>query len=366
MAKRTSKNSILSAKMKKHVDKAKDRSIEIDTNMGVPAGIDNGVAKLTELKIGKYERGDNQGKPYFMIRGVVVSPKKFKGIKVEGLQESFVMEALHATPNRKRKTEAEHLDYMIGIIRSLGVDDEDIDGEAIENGSLAKDLKEADCHFTFSSWKGQPTKQFPNPGTNFNFGGGYDPDDLEDEDEEEVEDETDEEEEDEDVEEGDDEEEDEGDEEEDEGEEEDEEQGMPTITKKALNSLVKKADNGDEDAEEELKELGIQCGLKSEDIELAEDWKTVATDILEAIENAESEDDEEEEGDDEGDEEEEEEELEPPQKEEVFGYKPKGKKKAIECEVTAVYTKKETCNLKSLSDGKLYKAVPWSKLEEVD
>ena len=52
-----------------------------------------------------------------------------------------------------------------------------------------------------------------------------------------------------------------------------------------------------------------------------------------------------------------------PQKGQVCYYKPPKAKKAVECEITAVYDKAQTVNLKNLSDNKILKSVPWSTLQ---
>lgn len=52
-----------------------------------------------------------------------------------------------------------------------------------------------------------------------------------------------------------------------------------------------------------------------------------------------------------------------PTKGDVVMFTPKGKRKPIECEVTAVFDGKETCNLKSLDDQTVFKSVPWSSIE---
>jgi hypothetical protein len=84
------------------------------------------------------------------------------------------------------------------------------------------------------------------------------------------------------------------------------------------------------------------------------------TEVAEAIEGAgEEEEEEEEEDNDEKDDTPFE-----PEKEEVYLFKPPRARKAIECEVTAVFPRKKSCNLKSLDDGKVFKGVPFDKLEE--
>lgn len=53
-----------------------------------------------------------------------------------------------------------------------------------------------------------------------------------------------------------------------------------------------------------------------------------------------------------------------PVKGNVYNYKPAGKKKAEECEVTMVLTKSKKVTCKSTDDGKVYKDVPWDKLSK--
>ena len=43
-------------------------------------------------------------------------------------------------------------------------------------------------------------------------------------------------------------------------------------------------------------------------------------------------------------------------------FRPKGARKDVEVEVTAVFAGKQTCNLKRLDDGKVYKGIPWDRL----
>lgn len=276
MVRRTASNSVLTDKMKRRIAKVKDKDIQLNFGGSLPAGIENGVAKLVDIKIATYEKGDNKGKPYFMIRGVVVSPKSYDGIPVEGRQESFVMEPLHSTPSRARKTEDEHIDYMIGVLKNLGVDSDNLEPEEIDDGTLFNSMIEEELYFRFRTWKGQPTEQFPNARTNVSFAGG------------------------------------------------------------ALDYVNGEVEDDVEDATEESEE---------EDEEEVED-----------------EEGEEEEESEEEESEEEEEEAVVPEKGEVWYYKPPKSRRDVECEITAVFENKETCNLKSLVDGKLFKGIAWTEL----
>jgi len=123
-----------------------------------------------------------------------------------------------------------------------------------------------------------------------------------------------------------------------------------------LAELAIAADGGDDEAASRLAGLAKEAGVDEDTINSLEDWASVVS----LIEGSEKVDEAEEET-----EEEEEEEAEPwqPEKGEVYPYKAPGKRKAVDCEVTAVFTTKETINLKNLDDDKIYRGVSWDKLE---
>ena len=52
----------------------------------------------------------------------------------------------------------------------------------------------------------------------------------------------------------------------------------------------------------------------------------------------------------------------PPEKGQVRRYKPPRSRKILDCEVTAVFTTTETCNLQDLDTGNKFQKVSWSKL----
>jgi len=53
-----------------------------------------------------------------------------------------------------------------------------------------------------------------------------------------------------------------------------------------------------------------------------------------------------------------------PEEGEIYFYKPKGKRKKVEVEVTKVYTGKQTCTLKDLQTNTTYRGVSWDSLLE--
>jgi hypothetical protein len=135
-----------------------------------------------------------------------------------------------------------------------------------------------------------------------------------------------------------------------------------------LAELAAAADGGDTDAAERLFELATEAGIDEETINSTEEWSAIvemmqsSSDEEEDEEEEDASEEEEEEEEEEAEEEEAEEDEWKPEKGEVYAYKAPGMKKAIDCEVTAVFESKETVNLKNLNDNKVYKSVPWDKL----
>lgn len=88
-------------------------------NVGLPAGIDNGSARLVMAKFDYYKDGNDKGKPYFMASGIVFEPKTFRGQTIAGGRTQIGPEPMFATPNRSRKTFREHYDWVINQIKLL-------------------------------------------------------------------------------------------------------------------------------------------------------------------------------------------------------------------------------------------------------
>lgn len=145
------------------------QKVALDTGSfgGFSAGIDNGVAEITRMVIDKHKEGDNAGKQYFMIYGTCKTPAQFAGE-----QGSLLLEPLYDTPDRKsRKTVDEHVRYVISVLQDFGVDTGTLNWPALESGELFKVLVKKRLHARFRTWKGEPTPQYPNPRTNVNYMG---------------------------------------------------------------------------------------------------------------------------------------------------------------------------------------------------
>lgn len=343
----------------------KGKEVQYDTGGSLPEGIEGGVAQLTTIKIGEFERGANEGEPYFMAMGTVIQPKEVNGTPIEGLYTQIGPEPICDTPGRSRPEVEDHLEWVCNELgKLLGHRDFSVD----EIEEMCELLQEEKPYFRFRTWKGSKqdivekggkyyvgnkvyrtaaAAKAANPfvGTeprvqqtwngirgleHFSLDGEEAVEDASEEVEEtdtdttEVEEEV-----------------------ETEEPEEVEAEADDTETETDdLLAIAEEADNGDEEAAAKIAEAAEALGMDSEDYE---DWKSCAEAVLAAGEGGEEE-------------EAETEEQQSPEKGDVYFYKPKGKRKAVECEVTVVFSGKETCNLKSLDDGKSYKSVKWEAL----
>lgn len=389
MAAQQKKSSILGKlgnTLKKAFDTHKNDETEFSRFGNLPAGINNGIAQIVEVKFDTYKKGDMEGKVFFYAAGVVVLPKSHAGIPVEGLRTS-IMEPICDTPSRSRQTASDHVAWILNEMRKLGVDTSTMDVDDLE--PTAEALKEAQPYFRFDTWAGKPSKEYPDPKTNHRWNGVVEYTPEEDDDVEDNTDET-------------------ATVDDDEPEEVEEDTPVkpskkptskPTPSKPAtskaptakpvtkpatsspgkasppvagkgkkaptpppvefddqgdIDTLLERANDGEEEAQNRLAELAIAQGYSEEDIEGADSWDAVKA-MAEAPKPEDAEEVEEEEQTAEG--------SETPEVGEVWDYTPKGSKKPVSCEVTAVNVKKDTVTLKNLSNPKLlYKDVPFSEL----
>jgi hypothetical protein len=143
---------------------AKGKPLEVG-NAGLPAGIDDGVAKLVSLKLAVYKDGKNKGKPYFMGQGVVVLPKVHNGTVIEGRQTKCGPHPLCDTPQAsgKKKTFADHFAFFRNTLLGLGLDIDQFEGTGAEReqkilagiAALIKGKDGKGTHFAFRTWKGK-------------------------------------------------------------------------------------------------------------------------------------------------------------------------------------------------------------------
>ena len=74
-----------------------------NSNFGeMPAGV-TGIAQLTDCRFGTYNKGANQGQPYFIARGICKSASILPpGVTSQGVVgvPTQIMEPMHETPTR--------------------------------------------------------------------------------------------------------------------------------------------------------------------------------------------------------------------------------------------------------------------------
>lgn len=134
---------------------------KIEDNGRLPAGIENGVARLVSMKIMPIGAGkQNAGKPMFNAQAVVLKPEYVDGVKVSGRRTSM-MEMLFDTPGKKRATVKDHVEHVYAYLRTLGVDTNMLLSAKTED-ELKKKLEAVfqllvnkKTTISFRTWKGQ-------------------------------------------------------------------------------------------------------------------------------------------------------------------------------------------------------------------
>lgn len=174
-------------KMKQQLVQAHNEHKDDDTEFGafgdIPAGINGGVAQLTECKIGQYaadvQNKELLGQYFFYAHGTILGPKTFTDpdskmtVRLEGKLTKIGPEPLCETPSAKgkRKTFSDHLGWVYNELRKLGIDTATMDPAQLE--AVCEELKKPENApvFTFRTWKGNATQEFPNPRTNHDWEG---------------------------------------------------------------------------------------------------------------------------------------------------------------------------------------------------
>lgn len=331
----------------------------------LPGGIKNGIALLTECKIGQYEKGDNEGEYFFYAHASVVHPVKHAGIKIKGKLTKIGPEALCETKKQDGTvvTKKEHMSKFANELRKLGVKTENLTPQKVVPAMNALLKKEVYFRFDTRGWTP------PNSDTERVFhewNGRLEADEMEDlqkllkEQESGV----------------------------------DEDTGEGPLSDVEIEELVEKAKENDGPAKKELERRAVAAGYSSDEVQDADDWDDVASMIDNPKkkdkkkpskkkpakkkepepepEEEEEQDEEEQEDEDEGEEESEDEDTDEDDGAWNVGdtvkFKPPKRgggylKKPADCEVMEIDEEKETCTLKNLSTDKLYKGVELSRLE---
>lgn len=257
---RSSKKNALFSKLKKRAEKAFDqkKTEEVREAAGaLPAGL-KGVAKLTSMEFGTYDSGGKlNGEAYWGAQGIIVSPQKFKGMKVAG-RTTRISEPLCDTPDwNGAKTLEDHLGNVTNSLKLLGMEIDDLPFDELEEA--CEEYCEEEVYFEFSvvgSKKKDSDRVYENWGAVVE---DFDPDEIDDDDDDDDDEESD-------------------------------------IDPADLKKLARKADKEDEDAQEQLQEIGEDYDLDSDDYD---SWKKFAEAIIENLEDEEDDEEEYEEEDDE-------------------------------------------------------------------
>lgn len=183
MPPQTNNNNAILAKLKKQglgkgVKKHKGDAIELPKSGGtVPPGIEAGIAQLIVCRFSERKEGEHKGKPFLDLQAIVVDVQDENPVLKKAIKKRiFNGEDLFDTPkSSKTKTFDQHLSKALNKLRLLGEDTEQIDTDD-EDSTLAAmveilaRLEEEKPCFEFKTWIGKPSKAFPNPKVNVDWG----------------------------------------------------------------------------------------------------------------------------------------------------------------------------------------------------
>lgn len=155
-------------------DKHRTTEVEYSKFGSLPPGIENGIAELRDITMGRFKEGENKGEWYFMAAGAVLHPKTFtdkeKQIhKTEGKRTQIGPEALCDTPKAlgERKTYDDHMGFFMNTLKRLGLETKNLDNKTI--GPAMDALVASKVQFKFRTWQGKPSEEFPNPKVNHDW-----------------------------------------------------------------------------------------------------------------------------------------------------------------------------------------------------
>lgn len=169
MAKQTATSAIL-GKIAKTTKGAysKSRETEAKAKGGqLPPGLIGAIARFTGYKFDQTK----DGVPYVSLSGVVCEPQDCRGKKLS--VTTFIQDS---KPSSKfPKTAEDRLEELINNIKLICGSDQDkldaIAGSDLEDlPGILDDMK--GLYFTFETWVGKKTKDYPNPQTQINIQGG--------------------------------------------------------------------------------------------------------------------------------------------------------------------------------------------------
>lgn len=330
MPAKTSKSSIaddLGSAGRKAFNKHRKDEVDYGGAAELPAGINGGVAQLTDCLFGTYAKGPDKGKRYFRVSATAVLPQAFEGKKVEGTRFQDMIGLCDAKKRTGEvwRTKEERIGDVLQRLKRLGLEEMDESfWDDIEANCQA--LVDAETYFNFDTWEKESSGRMY---LNVGWKGVVEYDSNGEDNEEVIEDDA----------------EDAEAEVEDEIGEEESEDAEDVIDD--LDDLVERAAENDEDEAKNLLSARAEAaGASTADVQNAETWEEVA-DLIRNAEGSQAD----------------EVESEVPKVGLNYSCKPPKTRKTFDGEILEVYKKDSTVDVKRLSDGKVFKSVSWDKLD---
>lgn len=198
MPKKEAKSSFMSRVAEAH-EQHKNDETKMSSGGELPGGIEHGVAKLVDVHIGVYQKGDYEGEPFFMAAGTVLEPKthliydqsskKSRAVNIFGLRTQIgPIPLCDTTDSRGNQISlADHWETVLNHLRLLGVDTKTVEPDDIitedngvyGSGPVLEALSQSGITFRFRTWQGKATQQYPNPRVNHDWRGAVEYEDTE-------------------------------------------------------------------------------------------------------------------------------------------------------------------------------------------
>jgi len=165
MAKVAGKSNVFTKLKKKGISKVHDAHKDDPLALGpinLPAGINNGVAKLIVAEIKEHEDGNNKGEPFASFQGVVRFPDSHNGVQIKN-QRATLFIPLYDTPGRKKATFEDHYADFLNELRKFGIETAELEADDLEETLSTLVEEEPYFNFTTRGWTPPKTKEDPNP-----------------------------------------------------------------------------------------------------------------------------------------------------------------------------------------------------------
>lgn len=150
-------------------EKHKDTPVDLG-NQRLPAGINDGVARLNKAYFGIKQTGNDKGKDFFRATAVVLSPKDHNGKKVAGRTTSLMINIYDEPARGKREAQSiqDNWGVFLNFIKSMGITptaEKDFGKMFAYYVACLQQLEKVKPTIGFSTrgWTPTATKEKPNP-----------------------------------------------------------------------------------------------------------------------------------------------------------------------------------------------------------